>query len=279
MSIARKAHLEGAFLGETVTIARGSSVLSIPADEIGDLYAVISELVSRRSDAAATSLLEDSIMENVRDLETPKQVRRGRLWEAVSQHLGEQGRAQGFKSLLKFVKAKGLTDRDPAHALKIALGKKVATGELIKSPSGRYTLPKPSHRVRHLNGSTTTRQRPGHLWNMLKLYLEENTEGLKLEEIISMAKEHKWTTANNVEHAIKICLGRVRDQLEQASSGQYRLAGSTTGAPAGKIIKRKKLAPTPKSSNGGNVAQPVQQSEASFIASTQYHLPRSRQPR
>jgi hypothetical protein len=279
MSIARKAHVEGAFLGETVTIARGTSVLSIPADEIGDLYAVIGELVSTRSDLAAASLLEDDNVKTPSDLMPPKQLRRGRLWEAVSQHLGEQGRAQGFKSLLKFVKTQGLTDRDPAHALKIALGKKVATGELIKSPSGRYTLPKPSHRVRHLNGATTTRQRPGHLWNMLKLYLEENAEGLTLKEIISMAQEQEWTTANNVEHAIKICLGRVRDQLEQSSSGRYRLAGSTTGTPAGKIIKRKKLTPSPTSSNGGNTELTSQQPDARFVASSQYHMPRSRQPR
>ena len=44
-----------------------------------------------------------------------------------------------------------------------------------------------------------------------------------MSEIVTLAVHNEWTHANNPEHAIKICLSRVRKQLEQDSNGRYSL--------------------------------------------------------
>ncbi|HIN86213.1 MAG TPA: hypothetical protein EYN06_07010 [Myxococcales bacterium] len=281
MSIATKALIEGTFLGEIVIIARGKTILSMPADKIGDLYSVVSELLAASQSHALPRSVPVKTITHEHSDESAKQSRRGRLWEAVRLHLSELDRAQGFKSLLKFVKSQKLTDRDPAHALKIALGKKVSAGELIKSPSGRYALPKASHRARRENGTTTVRKRPGHLWTMLRTYLETHPEGLTRDEIIAMANDQDWSTADNIEHAVKICLGRVKRQLTLAASGHYRLLETKTAAVGGKVIRRKKM-PTPESAEqepNSPVTVTTSEVDARFVASSQYHLPRSRQPR
>ena len=288
MSISTKALIEGTFLGETVIIARGKTILSMPAEEIGDLYSVVSELLAEsQSHASPRPRPEQTISHKHGDEstgdESAKQARRGRLWEAIRLHLSQLDRAQGFKSLLKFVKSKKLTDRDPTHALKIALGKKVSAGELIKSPSGRYALPKASHRARRENdGTTTVRKRPGHLWTMLRTYLQTRPEGLTRDEIIAMAQDQEWSTADNIEHAVKICLGRVKRQLTLTPSGHYRLTVNKTAVAGGKVIRRKKVAVPESSEMETNNPSPAVASDATdprFVASSQYHLPRSRQPR
>lgn len=281
MGIVSKALIEGTFLGETVIIARGKTILSMPADEIGDLYAVVSELMAAAQGPVPSHTPPAATSTNQFSDESAKQARRGRLWEAIRLHLSELDRAQGFKSLLKFVKSKKLTDRDPAHALKIALGKKVSAGELIKSPSGRYALPKPSHRARRENGTTTVRKRPGHLWTMLKTYLETHPEGLTRDEIIAMAQEQEWSTADNIEHAVKICLGRVKQQITLTASGYYRLTENKTVAGTGKVIRRKKQPVSEGTDTEPNTPAPstTAAADARFVASSQYHLPRSRQPR
>ena len=80
------------------------------------------------------------------------------------------------------VKNEQLTDRNPEHALRIALGKKVASGELIVTKSGRYSLAKralPGRTIPNAEGSGRQKQhnnmppgrkriQPGSLWHHIQ---------------------------------------------------------------------------------------------------------------
>ncbi|HIA01817.1 MAG TPA: hypothetical protein EYN66_07885, partial [Myxococcales bacterium] len=44
MRVASKAHLDAAILGNVLTIVRGTEVINIPASELSDLLALVSEL-------------------------------------------------------------------------------------------------------------------------------------------------------------------------------------------------------------------------------------------
>lgn len=160
----------------------------------------------------------------------PTTQRRGRVWEGI-QALIRAGGPQSYVQIRAMVERDKLTDRDVDHAVKIAIGKKRSAGDLIELPSGLYTVPgadAPSSKVVEETAGATAdkrRHRPGALWQSMRAYLAKFPEGLTDKEIVAATAKHGWTTAADPSHAVKICLTRVREQLERTSNGRYRLAG------------------------------------------------------
>jgi len=278
MRTARRGGLEAALMGRVLTIVRGESVLNIPVGELPDLLAVLKELQLTTWTAPAAALSETSGTATVAAPVAPKprRARRGRVWEGVKNFLGQQGRAQGFSTLLKMVKQEQLTDRDPAHALRIALGKKVSSGELLQTQSGRYTLPKTVSGTLRPSGESKPKtrsqrkHRPGELWKQVKAHMAAHGDALSLDELVDAAAAGKWTNAESPRHAVKICLSRVGDQVVRLPDGRFMLAGAqppAAAAPASGVKRRKKQ------------DVPVARVQGDFQASTFYPTPRSRQPR
>lgn len=165
--------------------------------------------------------------------------RRGRVWEGIQDLLGREG-PQSRDAILEMVIANGLTDRDPDHATKIAIGKKLSAGELIDLGDGRIGLPggKPAVSKRNSGenvvadsgGGEKKRHRPGALWQSMKTYLAGFPGGLTEAEIVRATAENGWTSASDPSHAVKICLTRVREQLTRFGD-RFALAGMTPPAP------------------------------------------------
>jgi hypothetical protein len=275
MKSARNERFEVAILGKVLTIVRDEQAFSVPAGEISALINVLTQLSG--TNTGAQQAAGASSATNTGPASSGK--RRGRLWDAVRTQLRSAGRAQGFKSLLRMVKNEQLTDRNPEHALRIALGKKVASGELIVTKSGRYSLAKralPGRTKPNAQGPARRRQinkmRPGHkriqpgsLWHHIQEHLRTDENPPTLSEIVTLAVHNEWTHAKNPEHAIKICLSRVRKQLEQDSNGRYSLRLQTDSNPEEKekeTVRRRK-----------------RKRRKSFDASQHYPTPRTRQPR
>jgi hypothetical protein len=166
--------------------------------------------------------------------------RRGRVWEGIQDLLGREG-PQSREAILDMVISNGLTDRDPDHATKIAIGKKLSAGELVDLGDGRIGLPggRPAvskagsddhDAVVESGGVEKKRHRPGALWHSMKTYLAGFPGGLTEAEIVRATAENGWTSASDPSHAVKICLTRVREQLTRFGD-RFALAGMTPPAP------------------------------------------------
>lgn len=166
--------------------------------------------------------------------------RRGRVWEGIQDLLAREG-PQSREAIVDMVISNGLTDRDPDHATKIAIGKKLSAGELVDLGDGRIGLPggRPAVRkagsedddeVDESGGAEKKRHRPGALWHSMKTYLAGFPGGLTEAEIVRATAENGWTSASDPSHAVKICLTRVRDQLTRFGD-RFALAGMTPPAP------------------------------------------------
>lgn len=316
MKTARRAGLEGALVGEVLTIARGESWLTIPAREVPHLVAILGDLdlLSRvaRAPAAAAGVAAPAAAAASAEPATqswsppavsarrPKRARRGRVWEGVKTYLRQTERAQAFAPLLKMVKDQGLTERDPEHALRICLGKKVATGELIKTAAGRYAMPRATEEAVSTVEAPQSpaapprkkrKHRPGELWKQMKAHMADYPDGRTLDELVDAADEGRWTSAQSARHAVKICLSRVGDQVEKLEGGLFRLTGlmPSRGAPArpSAVRRRRKRDPgpaeaapvlgAPEAAPAGAQPEHVDGS-GKFDASAYYPTPRSRQP-
>ena len=332
MRTARKGGIEGAVIGEVLVIARGEACFTIPARELESLKTLLDELLAARPTATRPSagsslprprsLIERSVagaskpaptptpapVEIPRRPPRPRTLRRGRVWEGVKNLLAANTDPQPFDVLLDLVRARALTERDPEHALRIALGKKVATGELIRTPAGAYALPEgaAAMAVEALIEDPETiaplspprkkrRHRPGELWKQMKAHMASYPEGRTLAELVVAADEGNWTTARDTEHAVKICLSRVGDQIERMDGGRYRLAGLSIldprpveMRPSGVRRRRKQAGEAQAAAEAGaEPGQPEPDPEEmipgpgspGFDASKHYPTPRSRLPR
>lgn len=364
MTIGRVGHLQGALLGELVTLARGLEHMTIPATEITALIALLEQLNSDQGGtrpAAPVVVKEAAVAAPAQRAEPAKAVapsapiappappvrpapaaapiaphraaapvaapaaaavaahvapsrpaapvaprpipaseligagRRGRIWEGVRDFMLAHTGPQTFDTILAMVVREALTDKEPGHALKIAIGKKLSTGEIIKGANGAFTLhadiiaagPQPSHSVpvprpaapvapvaqapaavakptpapaavdatlpqpprRGRPPKTRTeaelddnRHRPGELWRNMRAWLVEHPDGATRDTLVSLASQHRWTGAGNVEHAVKICLTRVTEQTD-VEDGMYRLKRDkpADAAPkAAKVLHRKR---------------------------------------
>ncbi len=300
--------------------------------------------------------------------------RRGRVWEGIQDYIRAQGRPQTFDALLRMVIDQGLTDRNPEHALRIAVGKKLSAEELLKTADGRFTLPggvapvagasapavasapagaaaeAPARRPRgRPKGSgkaakaaaaavaakvavapaavvaeapkarrgrppkakaeseseapsAARKHRPGALWKSMREWLSTRTDGATREELMDAAAREHWTNANSVEHAMKICLTRVDEQLEVAGDRFYLKGMRPTPPPlVPKMLLRKKKrdagaeeatpgedpGPAPTAANPATDGTERLDDEGGeegefggrFDASKFYHKPRTAQPR
>jgi hypothetical protein len=326
MKSAQIGRIEGALMGDLLTVVRGDSALSIPIAEASDLAAVVAELmafaeavvpndaVPKTTTPGSPDIAPVTLMPNLDSTQPVPRTggRRGKVWNAVRRTLNSTGRAQDFESLLTLIVELGLTAKNPQHALRIALGKKVAAGELRVTKEGRYALSKMGAKktVEAINSTKTKNQRsatssrrtgkhrPGALWEAMRTYLAGQPTGATLEAIVEAADGENWTNASSTKHAVKICLGRVGDQIEQLPEGLFRLS-----KPAVDTLLSKPSPPTVrvrrKKSDESSVtritppATTIQASEAEialhptlqkgngskFVASSHYPTPRSRQSR
>lgn len=364
MRTASVAHLEGAVLGEVLTIVRGSTHFSIPSSELDDLLSLIGELAGQETHRAARAPAAPASAPAPVAAPAPKaaaapapapaappvaakpapapkpapkaapaaaaakddagpRARRGRVWEGVKQFLAAQDRPAPFDQLLKMVKDDALTDRDPAHALRIAIGKKVSAGELVRTKNGRYALPEGAAPTAAPPAAPTAkaapaaaapaadssdeprdrRHRPGELWKQMHIYLKSHPEGLTRDELVVATRAHRWTNADAVEHAVKICLSRVRSfgHVEEIAGGRWRLidkglpAAAEVAAPAAAskatVTKRKKQPREPTTAEqepapgepGGEPSDgegfTTSVGGQVFNASLYYPRPRSKRPR
>lgn len=280
MKTARSVNLEGAVIGRLVTIVRGERHFTLPARELGDLFSLLQMLGQSVGDEESASVpvaraTPDVPTEGARQslpsvVTGPVAVvsaaatapiarrpgrprrqdaagapaakstqRRGRVWEGIQDLLGREG-PQSRQVILEMVIRNGLTDRDPDHATKIAIGKKLSAGEIISLSDGRIGLPggRPaaSKRIAYEDAAPDSdagdkkRHRPGALWQSLKAYLGDFPGGLTEAEIVRAAAQHGWTSANDPSHAVKICLSRVREHLTRFGN-RIALAGMTPPAP------------------------------------------------
>ncbi len=235
MKLVRHGDTHGALMGDVLTLVHGTAAFHLPATALADLRAVLASLSAGTAAVAPTPVIETSDAK-------PASRRRGRLWEAVAQHLQQAGRARGFGSLLRFVKEHELTDRNPEHALKIALGKKVSSGELVLTASRRYRLPEPgasapspASAVR-APGRSQKGQRQKSLPKIsLRDYilsdLAEHPGGRSIEELTDSAIGNKWTGAKNPGLAVKISVGKMSSVVELGEDGRCRLRGQLPDAP------------------------------------------------
>lgn len=238
MNIAKAGNVQVGIIGEVLTIVRGQTAFHLPVNELAALQSALQQLssdVPKSNGKALTKAPSEGA--------GPTAQRRGRMWEAVRQHLEGGGRAKGFNTLLAFVKRNKLTDRNPSHALKIALGKKVSSGELVITPSGRYVLPKAGASSKSTHVKDTKRQRSsskprGQLWDRLKRHLDGHSTGQTLAELVDLAKAQAWTEAKNPELAVKISLGRAAAQTHKDALGRYRLAADAP-EPKSTVVRRR----------------------------------------
>ena len=283
-------------MGQVLTIVRGMDAISLPVRELPDLLALLNNLsgdeggdvravaaavaaAAAPAPAAAPTQPREAPVRARESAAPPRRARRGRLWEGVKTFLGEAERPQTFNRLLDLVREQELTDRNPEHALRIALGKKVATGELTLVGRNRYTLPtaaeydtvpeapapratpakaqpaKAAPKVAPAEKAAKARKRrhrPGELWKHMKAYMADFPAGLTRDELVTAAEAGQWTTAESALHAVKICLTRVGEQVVHQPDGRWRLAGlevpvaaepeppAAVAPPPAKIKKRKK---------------------------------------
>jgi len=312
MKTARRSSLEGAVIGRVLTIVRGERSIMIPARELPELVSLLEELapaIVGLADEPPTPFEVASsrplrMVPAATDTPAPRpsRARRGRVWEGIKRTLTANGNTPvSFESLLKMVVDERLTERNASHALKIALGKKVQTGELEKvgddyrlgtarkAKATRQPAPVASPPLRR-------RHRPGELWRNMKIWLAEFPEGRTRDEIVAAAAEGNWTPADDPAHAVKICLTRVGDQVLERD-GRYILAEVATSAPtpAPTVRKRRRkepavAEPTPAepAAAKSEAAEPeaaeapaevLDEDDPNFNASQFYPTPRSRLPR
>ncbi|MBT9557075.1 MAG: hypothetical protein IV100_13645 [Myxococcales bacterium] len=279
MKTARSANLEGAVIGRLVTIVRGERHFTLPTRELGDLLSLLRTLGEGAPDeepTAAPAAREAAVIPARRGRpplnrlaavtvvsaapaesepakrkrgrqkredtgSAPKSTqRRGRVWEGIQDLIGREG-PQSREAILNMVIKSGLTDRDPDHATKIAIGKKLSAGELVDLGDGRIALPGGRPAVTphsadgddsgvEAGGAEKKRHRPGALWQSMKTYLAGFPGGLTEAEIVRATAENGWTSASDPSHAVKICLTRVREQLTRFGD-RFALAGMTPPAP------------------------------------------------
>jgi hypothetical protein len=264
--------IEVAMLDKVVVLARGTDVFTIPVTSLRDLHRLLGT-VAAAIDEDATGIAEERIqtpsadvLSEVSDRAQPAEnglnasarrtvtkeayargrapkpnSRRGRIWEAVKQTLHERSTPIPYDELLALVASRALTSKNPNHALRICLGKKLSTGELLQTTSGRYYLDlKSTMPAGAQGGRKTARNRPGKLWQGIREYLARHPDGLSERELVTAASEQGWTNATQVEHAVRICLARVSDQIEQLPSGRYTLRRNIPDVPVKSSIVRRR---------------------------------------
>ena len=203
------------------------------------------------------------------------------------------------------VKERELTDRDPEHALRIALGKKVSSGELLRTRAGRYALPtKDEAPAAAGDGATSApappkkrKHRPGELWKHMKAYMGDYPDGQTLDELVEAAEAGRWTNAESARHAVKICLTRVGAQVERLEGGRFKLAGLQAQTGSISTVRRRRkerdasdvgyVGPAATASGAETKAPPAEEQPfegtdangRAFDASNHYPTPRSRLPR
>ena len=248
MNIVKVGNIHAATIGEVLTIVRGQTAFHLPVSELASLQSALQQL---SSDAPKNNGKLHASKETTATV-SPVQ-RRGRMWEAVREHLQSAGRAKGFKTLLAFVKRNKLTDRNPSHALKIALGKKVSAGELVVTPSGRYALSMTASKSKASATSASRKRRSsgkprGQLWDRLKRSLDGDSEGQTLAELVDRATAESWTNAKNPELAVKISLGRAASEIHKDAQGRYRLAAAAPPRKSTVVRRRAGEVIAPKAS-------------------------------
>ena len=314
MKTARKASMEGAVIGKVLTIVRGERSLSIPARELPDLVHLLQELAGMSAAALPTTTAPSRAPQPVASVPSaassaapspaptarPSQARRGRVWEGVKRLITNNGNAPvAFSALLKMVKTEALTDRNAEHALKIALGKKVRTGELVQKGS-RYILggdaapakQRATSKVVPARPAPKRKHRPGELWRNMRAHLVAHPEGQTQDELVAAASAGNWTPARDPKHAVKICLSRVGDQIAERDGRTFLAdAGAVQAAPAAApalsptVRKRKKVRPEEPAPAMVETAQATptpaveDENDPHFEASQHYPTPRSRLPR
>ncbi|MFT5432336.1 MAG: hypothetical protein ACI9OJ_003035 [Myxococcota bacterium] len=314
MKTARRSSLEGALIGRVLTIVRGEHSLSIPARELPELIDLLKDLApalaALHHEPPVTFAVAPSARPTTAEVKTPVltaaapvakrpgRARRGRVWEGVKRALAKNKNAPiAFSKLLEMVKAESLTDRNAEHALKIALGKKVRTGELVQIGES-YALagdaaPSPKRTpVVAPAAAPQRRHRPGELWKQMRAMLGQSPDGVTRADLVSAVEKGGWSPARDPEHAVKICLSRVGDQVQERD-GRVFLADEAPAVPAvpaaSTVRKRKKArADAPEEQAPALVAVPaapeadeksVDENDPNFDASSHYPTPRSRLPR
>ncbi|MFT7623155.1 MAG: hypothetical protein ACI9WU_002332 [Myxococcota bacterium] len=275
MRTARHGGVQAALMGRVLTIVRGDTALNIPVGEVADLVQTLRDLDlvsgATASAVSASAAVAPAVAasEPAAPKAKPRYTRRGRVWEGVKNFLGQQGRAQSFNSLLRMIEEQQLTDRDATHALKIALGKKVSSGELVRTQGGRYALPKLSGTMKASTAKPagTRKHRPGELWKQMKRYMADYPDGLTLDALVVAADAGSWTNAESARHAVKICLSRVGDQVERIEGERFRLTAPLPGRTdmlTGTVRRRRK-----QEGEGDDEAT------RKFVASSHYPTPRT----
>ena len=204
-------NFHGAVLGRVAMLVRGDQVFSVPVAELEELAEVVSILCGETVDGESTVVEQelDTILieEAAEELQAEEDVavvrpgRRGRMWKGVRAYLEGKDRACGYKTLLALVRKEGLTDRDPEHALKILLGRKVNSGELELTPSGRYRLVEERERQR------------GNVWSAIRSHLSELAAGASLEELVEAAETGQWSRARSTRSAVTRALKRYAEEM------------------------------------------------------------------
>ena len=251
MKLVQHGDTYGALLGDTLVLVHGSSAFHLPATALASLRRVVSDLGTQDTPKPAATKVSATPATSA---PKPTSKRRGRLWEAVAQQLQDAGRARGFASLLRFVKQRHLTDKDPTHALKIALGKKVSSGELILTSTGRYRLPEgaPEKAVQKAPPARKKKSAAGKkkqdisLGDYILSDLAEHPEGRSISALTELAVAGAWTRAKNPELAVKISVGRMSSQIAVGDDGLCRLKDgiadpdASASAPSGGVVRRRR---------------------------------------
>jgi len=262
--------LEVVVLDRLIVLARGTDVFTLPVSSLGNLQLLLESVrqithQDETSDAflspsgsvhaprtsPPTARYDQDLIGEQRSLATASPtrhrrikptVRRGRIWEAVKQTLHDQRTPIEYQELLTLVSTRALTAKNANHALRICLGKKLSSGELLQTPQGQYYLaPHATATSAPTDSRRPGRNRPGKLWQGIREFLGRHPDGLSQQELVLAAAERGWTNATHVEHAVRICLARVSTQLDVLPGGKYVLR--TTSQPTAvkpSVVRRRR---------------------------------------
>ena len=135
---------------------------------------------------------------------------------------------------------------DTVHIMGIA-GTAMAALAGMLHDAGITVTPAPRKTAAPTRRPPRRKRKPGELWENLRPWLAQRPDGATLDEMVEVATANDWTAAHNVAHAVKICMGRLGDQVVSVAHHKWALP---TERPAPATVRVRKKVDRP--ANGQN---------------------------
>lgn len=129
---AEQGPLQGCHYGEIVQIVRGEKSFTISKYELEDFIAVLCQLRKGAGDLSKPSDVST-------DVDAPD-TEKVRVWRSIENFISSCQRAQGKNSIMRQVKRDRVVDGDPTDLVEAVLVERVASKDVIKTGSGRYSM-------------------------------------------------------------------------------------------------------------------------------------------